>query len=168
MITMLNTKENDGIFVFLSKIRHYCDNSLNIIMAVPSENPIVAANLPLVLSTPRGSDLPTEALRAALLGVAAIHQSYLLSRGGATQDGADAMMQIAQQYKIKSKSYLAKACTTIEGTQSDASLAATLAILLADVSPVESVHIQRSNNAPIFRSSRVVETGQRIWTWLKT
>jgi hypothetical protein len=55
------------------KIRHYCDNFLSIIMAVPSENPIVAANLPLVLSKPRGSDPPTEALRAALMGVAAVH-----------------------------------------------------------------------------------------------
>ena len=116
------------------KIRHYCDNSLSIIMAIPSENPIVAANLPLVLSRPRGSDLPTEALRTALMGVAAIHQSYLLARGGTTPDGAEEMMQIAQKYRMNSKQNLTKACSTIEGTRSDASLAAALAIILMDVS----------------------------------
>jgi hypothetical protein len=122
------------------KIRHYCDNSLSIIMAVPSENPIVAANLPLVLSKPRGSDPPTEALRAALMGVAAVHQSYLLARGGTTLDGANNMMQIAQKYRMSSKLHLTKACATVEGTRSDASLAAVLANTLMDVSPVKSVH----------------------------
>jgi len=124
------------VYLFvLPKIRHYCDNSLSIIMAVPIENPIVAANLPLVLSKPRDSDSPTEALRSALLGVAAIHQSFLLAQGGSTPDGADEMMQIAQRYRMTSKLHLTKACSTTEGTQSDASLAATLAITLMDVSP---------------------------------
>lgn len=137
-------------------------------MAVPSENPIVAANLPLVLSKPRGSDSPTESLRAALLGIAAIHQSCLLARGGAAPDGADEMMEIAHQYRMNSTLHLAKACSTVEGTRSDASLAAALAITLMDVSLVELVYLQDLTHFPVLRFSRVVETGRRIWTRPKT
>jgi hypothetical protein len=137
-------------------------------MAVPSENPIVAANLPLVLSKPRGFDSPTEALRAAVLGIAAIHQSCLLARGGAAPEGADEMMQIAHQYRMNSKLHLAKACSTVEGTRSDASLAAALAIMLTDVSLVESVYLRDLTCFLVFRFSRVVKTGRRIWTQPKT
>lgn len=116
-------------------IHHYCDNSLSIIVAAPSENPnpIVAANLPLVLSQPAGSSSDTEALRSGLMSVAAIHQSYLLARGGSTPDGADAMLRIAQHHRMNSKAHLANACKTAAGTRSDASLAASLAIALTDI-----------------------------------
>lgn len=113
-------------------------------MAVPSENPIVAANLPLVLGRPRGSDPSTEALRMALLGVAAIHQSYLLARCSSTSDGAQAMQQIAHQYRTNSKLHLAKACSTVVGTQSDASLAASLTIALIDVSNIDDSVLTRN------------------------
>ena len=105
-------------------------------MAVPlaSENPIVAANLPLVLSRPSGSDYSTEALRMALLGVAAIHQSYLLTRNGAPPEGASEMARLAQGYKLNSRTQLMKACSTAVGVHSDASLAASIAIALMDVS----------------------------------
>ncbi|KAF9222571.1 hypothetical protein BS17DRAFT_802813 [Gyrodon lividus] len=98
-------------------IRHYCDRSLSIVMAIPSENPIVAANLPLVLDRSQGTDISAEALRNALLGVAAIHQSFLLS----------------QSSRMNSKQLLARACTTLQGTQSGASLAACLSISLMDI-----------------------------------
>jgi hypothetical protein len=62
--------------VFL-KIRHYCERSASIVMAVPLENPIVAANIPLVLSHLPGGDASAEALRLALLGVAAIQYAPL-------------------------------------------------------------------------------------------
>lgn len=101
-------------------------------MAVPSDNPIADAFIPLVTTHPRGSDMPTEALRMALLGVAAIHQSHLLRR--ATQDGASEMFTIAKQYRLNSKTLLTKACTTLEGCKSDASLAASITIALMDVS----------------------------------
>lgn len=105
-------------------------------MAVPlaTENPIVAANLPLVLSRPGGSDHSTEALRMALLGVAAIHQSYLLTRNGASPNRASEMAQLAQGYKMNSRTQLMKACSTAVGVHSDASLAASIAIALMDVS----------------------------------
>ncbi|KDQ53454.1 hypothetical protein JAAARDRAFT_136956 [Jaapia argillacea MUCL 33604] len=114
-------------------IRHYCDASLSIIMAVPSENPVVAANVPLVFNRAPGSDPSTEALRMALLGVAAVHQSFLLGRSGVTPGGATEMMQLANLYRMKARQLLASACTTIEGTQSDASLGASLTIALIDI-----------------------------------
>lgn len=146
-------------------------------MAVPSENPIVAANLPLVLSRPLGSDSSTEALRTALMGVAAIHQSYLLARGGATPDGAEEMMLIAQQYRMKSKKHLMKACSTVEGTRSDASLAAALAITLMDVSVVSVflglLRLSSTWSSDFLRWSKLVKKygfGQELgttawWSW---
>ncbi|KAH7888543.1 fungal-specific transcription factor domain-containing protein [Phlebopus sp. FC_14] len=113
-------------------IRHYCDKSLSIIMAIPSENPIVAANLPLVLDRPPGTDTAAEALRMALLGVAAIHQSFLLSQTSVTQ-GAEDMFKTAHAYRMNSKQLLARACTTPEGAQSDAALAACISISLMDI-----------------------------------
>ena len=47
----------------LSKIRHYCDHSVNFIMAVPLENPMVASILPLILSCAPGDDRAIDALR---------------------------------------------------------------------------------------------------------
>ncbi|KIJ67948.1 hypothetical protein HYDPIDRAFT_25403 [Hydnomerulius pinastri MD-312] len=114
-------------------IRHYCDRSLSIIMAIPSENPVLAANLPLVLDRPQGSDVSAEALRNALLGVAAIHQSFLLSQTSGTQGGAEDMLKLAHTYRMNSKQLLAKACTTASGAHSDASLAACISISLMDI-----------------------------------
>lgn len=85
-------------------------------MVIPSENPIVAVNVPLVLDRPRGTDASAEALRNALLGVAAIHQSFL-SRSTVTQEGATNMLRLALTYRIKSKQLLVRACTTAQGTQ---------------------------------------------------
>lgn len=120
------------VFVFLLKIRHYCDNALSFIMALPAENPVLTANLQFVLGRTRGSDYAVESLRAALLGVAAIHQSFLLSRSGVSS--ASEVMQIAGSYRTKSWQLLSKACSTSEGSQSDASLGAVVAIALIDVS----------------------------------
>ncbi|KII92890.1 hypothetical protein PLICRDRAFT_37687 [Plicaturopsis crispa FD-325 SS-3] len=114
-------------------IRHYCVSSTSIIMAVPHENPVVAANLPLVLSRPPGSDPAIDALRLSLLGVAAVHQAFLLSRISGTQHTADGMIRVAQSYRMKSKQLLATACQTIEGTTSDAALSASIAIALMDI-----------------------------------
>ncbi|KAH9949554.1 fungal-specific transcription factor domain-containing protein, partial [Amylocystis lapponica] len=115
-------------------IRHYCDNSMSIIMAFPSENPILAANLQFVLSRSRGSDSAIESLRTALLGVAAVHQSFLLSRSGMChgQGGADDVMQLANSFRAKSKRLL-YASITPEGAGSDAALGAAVAIALIDI-----------------------------------
>lgn len=164
MINTLDTNENNVFYLFpLSKIRHYCDHSLSFIMAVPSENPVVSANLPLILNRSPG-DSSAEALRMALLGVASIHQSFLLARGGSTQYGADEMLQLSHSYRMSSKQLLAKACTTVEGVQSDASLAASIAIALMDVSllALSDVSLLRSGlsnhvNPDIFWRSELVE-----------
>lgn len=118
--------------ISIPKIRHYCDNSLNLLMALPSENPVLAANLQLVLSRAPGSDLATEALRKALLGVAATHQSYLLSRRGATPEAEEAMF-LANGFRSESKQLLSESFNIREAMQSDASLAASVSISLLDV-----------------------------------
>jgi len=138
------------------QIRHYCNTSTMLTMAVPSQvNPILAVNLPLVLSTPpplpgrspldpnAGGSPATEALRLSLLGVGAIHQAYLLVRSNGNgpetalaktnNGGADELMNLAISYRLQATKCLALACQTIEGTRSDASLGASVTIALIDI-----------------------------------
>lgn len=139
------------------QIRHYCNTSTMLTMAVPSQvNPILAVNLPLVLATPpplaglsimdpnAGGSPATEALRLSLLGVGAIHQAYLLARSTSvdmslvktgTGGAADELMNLAISYRLQATKCLALACQTIEGTRSDAALGASVTIALIDVSP---------------------------------
>lgn len=131
-------------------------------MAVPSENPIVAANLPLILSRAPGSDAAIEALRLSLLGVAAVHQSFLLSRSGLSSNGATEAMTLANNFRLKSKHQLAKACTTASGAQSDAALGASLAISLTDVSEVKFEMYPRQSLTLRLRSLPAVTTGRKI------
>ncbi|EMD37894.1 hypothetical protein CERSUDRAFT_114532, partial [Gelatoporia subvermispora B] len=114
-------------------IRHYCDHALSITMAYPTENPILAANLHFVLGHPPGSDPAVESLRVAMLGVAAIHQSFLMSRSGASQGGAEQVRRLATSYRAKAKQLLATASATSDGIQSDAALSAGVAIALIDI-----------------------------------
>jgi hypothetical protein len=65
----------------------------------------------------------------------------LLAQSGATQRGADDMLQLAHYFRINSKQQLAMACSTVQGTQSDASLAASIAIALMDVSKENSLFV---------------------------
>lgn len=76
MITTLDTNDNDDSVCFFSKDSPLLRYILSIIMAIPSENPIVAANLPPVLDRPQGTNTSAEALRNAPLGVAASHISH--------------------------------------------------------------------------------------------
>jgi len=104
-------------------------------MAFPSENPVLAANLQFVLGRTRGSDLAVESLRMALLGTAAVHQSFLLSRSGGCQGqaGADEVLEIAHGFRTKSKQLLHAACQSPEAAGSDAALGAAVAIVLTDI-----------------------------------
>ncbi|PIL36188.1 transcription factor [Ganoderma sinense ZZ0214-1] len=114
-------------------IRHYCDNALSIIMAYPYENPVLAANFQFLFDGVRGTDSAVESLRAALLGVAAVHQSFLLSRSGVSSLAADEAMRVADSFRAKSNHLLVSACATPEGAHNDAALAATVAIALIDI-----------------------------------
>ena len=126
---------NERVFCFcFPKIRHYCDNALSIIMAYPSENPVLAANFQFLFDGVRGTDSAVESLRMALLGVAAVHQSFLLSRSGMSSLAADESLRIGDTFRAKSMQLLTSACATQEGAQNDAALAATVAIALIDVS----------------------------------
>ncbi|RPD74317.1 hypothetical protein L226DRAFT_463926 [Lentinus tigrinus ALCF2SS1-7] len=114
-------------------IRHYCDNALSIIMAYPSENPVLAANFQFLFDGVRGTDSAVESLRSALLGVAAVHQSFLLSRSGVSTLAADEALRVADSFRAKSKHLLVSACATREGCHNDAALASAVAIALIDI-----------------------------------
>ncbi|OSD06877.1 hypothetical protein PYCCODRAFT_1431066 [Trametes coccinea BRFM310] len=114
-------------------IRHYCDNALRIIMAFPSENPVLVANLQFLFDGVRGMDSAVEALRSALLGVAAVHQSFLLSRSGVTQHASEEALRLAESFRAKSEHLLVSACSTPEGCHNDAALAASVNIALIDI-----------------------------------
>ena len=127
---ILDTLEQCHLF----KIRHYCDHSINFIMAVPFENPMAASILPLILSCAPGDDPAIDALRLSLLGVSSAHRSFLLSRSQACSESAKEYMVLANVFRLKSKHTLAKACATSQGAQGDAALGASLVISLMDVS----------------------------------
>ncbi|KAI0630369.1 fungal-specific transcription factor domain-containing protein [Trametes polyzona] len=115
-------------------IRHYCDNALSIIMAYPSENPVLAANFQFLFDGVRGMDSAVESLRSALLGVAAVHQSFLLSRnGGVSQQASEEALRVAESFRAKSEHLLVSACGTSEGCHNDAALAAAVTIALIDI-----------------------------------
>ena len=118
----------------LSKIRHYCDHSMNFIMAMPLENPMVVSILPLILSCAPGDEPAIDAPRLSVLGVRSIHRSFLLSRSQVCSNSAKEYMLLASTSRLKSKQTLARACATPHGAQSDAALGASLAISLMDVS----------------------------------
>ncbi|KAI0823645.1 fungal-specific transcription factor domain-containing protein [Trametes gibbosa] len=114
-------------------IRHYCDNALSIMMAYPSENPILVANFQFLFDGVRGADSAVEALRSALLGVAAVHQSFLLSRNGVSQQASEEALRVAESFRAKSEHLLVSACGTPEGCHNDAALAAAVTIALIDI-----------------------------------
>ncbi|KAI0329435.1 hypothetical protein GY45DRAFT_1346580 [Cubamyces sp. BRFM 1775] len=114
-------------------IRHYCDNALSIIMAFPSENPVLVANFQFLFDGVRGMDSAVESLRSALLGVASVHQSFLLSRSGVTQQAAEEALRVAESFRSKSEHLLVAACSTPAGCQNDAALAAAVSIALIDI-----------------------------------
>jgi len=95
----------------LSKIRHYCDHSMNF-MAVPLENPMVASILPLILSCAPGDEPAIDALRLSLLGVASSQQSFVLSRSQVCSNSAKEYMLPASTSRLKSKQTLARVCAT--------------------------------------------------------
>ena len=95
-------------------------------MAYPSDNPVVAANFQFLFDGVRGTDSAVESLRSALLGVAAVHQSFLLSRSGVSTLAADEALRVADSFRAKSKHLLVSACATPEGCHNDAALAAAV------------------------------------------
>ena len=85
-------------------------------MAYPSENPVLAANFQFLFDGVRGADSAVESLRAALLGVAAVHQSFLLSRSGVSQQAADEALRRVRGHLVN------YALRFLEGEHLDASL----------------------------------------------
>lgn len=75
-----------------------------------------------------------EALRLSLLGVAAIHQSYVLAKSGdENRETANRMWNLAANLRIMASKYLGVAVASIEGCRSDAALGACVSIALIDI-----------------------------------
>ncbi|KAF8332036.1 fungal-specific transcription factor domain-containing protein [Cantharellus anzutake] len=147
-------------------IRHYAGSSTELIMAVNTSaalNPVLSTALPIVLSVPPRTNAPVEALRLSLLGVAAIHQSFLHSHSNsnrqllekstvtnmrAAEKGAplpsgllgdegeqDAAenLRLALLLRQNASKCLYFACQSLEGSLHDAALAASASIALIDI-----------------------------------
>ncbi len=126
-------------------------------------NPVLATTLPIVLSVLPRTSAPVEALRLSLLGVAAIHQSFLHSRsnvnrrllekgtvtsirtakrgaplpvGLTSSEGDQAAaesLRLALLLRQNASQCLAYAFQSLDGSWSDATLAASASIALIDV-----------------------------------
>ena len=117
-----------------SLILHYCANAADLMMAIPSGlNPMLAINLPLALSSPRGMDYAGDALRVALLGIGAIHQAFLLGRSGVSTTQTTAMFQYASNLRDMGKELVRRAASESTGARSDAALGAATALGTIDI-----------------------------------
>ncbi|KAG8912559.1 hypothetical protein FRC00_004257, partial [Tulasnella sp. 408] len=75
-----------------------------------------------------------EALRLSLLGVAAIHQAYLLTKSGdENREVASSMWNLANNLRVMASKYLGVAVASNEGCRSDAALGACVSIALIDI-----------------------------------
>ncbi|KAG8905148.1 hypothetical protein FRB99_000614 [Tulasnella sp. 403] len=75
-----------------------------------------------------------EALRVSLLGVASIHQAYLLAKSGpVNRVRAFEMFQLSRAFRVRASRCLAVAVTTLDGCRSDAALGACVSIALIDI-----------------------------------
>lgn len=120
----------------LSKIRHYAASAPHIILAMPALDPVTSANIDLAFSRPPGTDFAVDSLRMAVLGTAAIHQSFLMSRTGGVDavEGAAELRRNAGVFRKQSKELLAMACAKASTERaSDGTLAAVMSIALIDI-----------------------------------
>lgn len=147
-------------------IRHYARSSTELIMAVNTSaalNPVLATTLPIVLSVLPRTSASVEALRLSLLGVAAIHQSFLHSHSNANRrllergtilniraakkgaplsmgltgtegdQAAAESLRLALLLRQNASQCLAYAFQSLDGSWSDATLAASASIALIDI-----------------------------------
>ena len=116
-----------------SLMLHYAANAATLMMAIPSGlNPMLAINLPLVLSYPKGTNLGSDALRVALLGTGAVHQAFLMSRSGLRGHQVETMFQIAGQFREEGKANVRSAMIS-GGAESDGALGAATALASIDI-----------------------------------
>jgi hypothetical protein len=109
-------------------------------MAIPRGlNPLLAINLPLALSWPRGTNAAADALRVALLGIGAVHQAFLLARAGAHSSARHEAFEFAARLRTAAKRMVAAAVTVVTsnptptGTDADAALSAAASLATIDI-----------------------------------
>jgi hypothetical protein len=112
-----------------------CANAATLMMAIPSGlNPILATNLPLSLSAPRGENLAVDALRLSLLGVGAIHQAFLIAKQGQKSlSHTSSMLDRARTLREAAQMMLEAASDNPETAEHDACMAAGATCALLDV-----------------------------------
>lgn len=105
-------------------------------MAIPSGlNPILATNLPLSLSAPRGVNVAVDALRLSLLGVGAIHQAFLIAKQGQKSlSQTSSMLNRARTLREAAQVMLEAASRDPQTAKHDAAMAAGATNALIDVS----------------------------------
>lgn len=118
-----------------SLILHYCANAADLMIAIPvGLNPMLAVNLPLALESPRGTNAACDALRITLLGIGAVHQAFLLARGGVSAVQTTATFQYASNLRDMGKAMVRRASAAAGGaTMSDAALAASTSLATIDI-----------------------------------
>lgn len=117
-----------------SFILHYCAHAAQLMMAIPSGlNPMLAINLPLALSYPRGCNAASDALRVALLAVGAVHQAFLLSRSGTITAQSTEMYHLASAIRVMGKQMVGRAAADPITMRSEATLGAAATLALVDM-----------------------------------
>ncbi|KAJ9096329.1 hypothetical protein QFC21_005149 [Naganishia friedmannii] len=114
-----------------------CANAATLMMAIPSGlsglNPILAVNLPLSLSAPRGKNKAVDALRLSLLGVGAIHQAFLFAKNQSALSQTSSLLSRARTLREAAKDMLIAASQDAEMAKHDAAIAAGATNALIDI-----------------------------------
>jgi hypothetical protein len=122
-------------------MHHYTTNAANIILSIPVIDPISSTQVVLAMSQPPGTSVLVDALRTAIFGIAATHQSFLRAYSGPGADGTTPLhqpnvttqQQLAQSYRRDAKKLLAGACIDEAAVRSDMALVTVQAIALIDI-----------------------------------
>jgi hypothetical protein len=121
-----------------SSVPPSCANAATLMMAIPSGlsglNPILAVNLPLSLSAPRGENKAVDALRLSLLGVGAIHQAFLFAKNQNGLNQTSSLLSRARTLREAARDMLLAASQDAEMAKHDAAIAAGATNALIDVS----------------------------------
>lgn len=136
-------------------------------MAIPSGlNPILATNLPLSLSAPRGENAAVDALRMSLLGVGAIHQAFLFAKKGQSESSQTAsMLYRARTLREAAKDMLTSASHDPRFANHDAAIAAGATNALIDVSRLAVGLQDECHTHVVCRSSLAVSGGRTTLSW---
>lgn len=116
-------------------MHHYTEHAAPLLISVPIVDPISGTQVRIAMSQPAGKDPLIDALRQAVLGIAATHQAFLFTRSG-PRDSAhliEQRRQLSQSLRKNATHLLSTACANEVMAASEIALVTVSSIALIDI-----------------------------------